>query len=244
MDNVQAIQLDVTIQSEIDAAAAFVKSEGRGLYGLINNAGVGVFGPLMLLSEEDMDFQFDVNLLGPYRITKAFGDQLIQSKGRVMTVSSIAGILSGSSMGAYSMSKHGVEAFIDALAAEMQPYGVAVAAVEPGNYKSKIMESSVARMQRIDSAEANSRFAPVLKSMKGPFDRSQYKEPDDVAQAALHFLTSDSPKRRYMVVPNQQEAKMTIKQVLREMVQLNHDHAFSYSREELIGILDEVLGEF
>ena len=99
-------------------------------------------------------------------------------------------------------------------------------------------------MKRIDSAEENSRFAAMLKEMKGPFDRSKYKEPDDVAKAALHFLTSDTPKRRYMVVPNQQEAKMTIKQVLREMVQLNHDQAFSYTRDELIAILDEVLGEF
>ena len=243
MDNVQAVQLDVTIQSEIDAAASFVKSNGKGLYGVINNAGVGVFGPLSVLSEEDLDFQFDVNLLGPYRITKAFADLLIESKGRVMNVSSIAGILPGQSMGAYSMSKHGVEAYTDALAAEMKSFGVEVAAVEPGNYKSKIMESMVERIKRIDSEEENSRFAPMLNSMKGPFDRSEYKEPDDVAEAALHFMTSNTPKRRYMVVPNQQEAKITIMQGLREIVQLNHEQPFSYTREELIALLDEVLGE-
>ena len=115
--------------------------------------------------------------------------------------------------------------------------------MEPGNYKSKIMESMVERIKRIDSAEENSRFATMLNTMKGPFDRSQYKEPDDVAEAALHFMTSNTPKRRYMVVPNQYEAKITIMQILREMVQLNHEQAFSYTREELIAMLDEVLGE-
>ena len=147
MKNVQAVQLDVTIQSEIDAAVEFVRSQERGLYGLINNAGVAVMGPLIELSEEDMNFQLDVNLFGPYRITKAFADLLIESEGRVMTVSSIAGILSGQLMGAYSMSKHGVEAFTDALAAELQRFNVEVAAVEPGNYKSQILASMIKRMK-------------------------------------------------------------------------------------------------
>ncbi len=243
MDNVQAVQLDVTIQSEIDAAVAFVRSEGKGLYGLINNAGVAVLGPLIELSEEDMNFQLDVNLLGPYRITKAFADLLIDSKGRVMTVSSISGILSGQLMGAYSMSKHGVEAFTDALAAEMKAFDVEVAAVEPGNYKSHIMASMVGRMKKAGYTGEDSRYGSVLDGMSGPIDRSQYKEPDDVAQAALHFLTSESPKRRYMVVPNEFEAKITIQQVLRELVQLNEGQTFTYTRDELLAMLDEALGE-
>lgn len=79
--------------------------------------------------------------------------------------------------------------------------------------------------------------------ISGPLDRSQYEEPDDVAQAALDFLTSASPKRRYMVVPNQGEAELTIRQALREMAQLNEGHAFSYDRDELVEMLDEVLSE-
>ncbi|MDG2449624.1 MAG: hypothetical protein P8M34_08290, partial [Saprospiraceae bacterium] len=77
----------------------------------------------------------------------------------------------------------------------------------------------------------------------GASDRSQYNEPDDVAQAALHFLTSDTPKRRYMVVPNQREAEITIRQMLRELVQLNEEQPFSYSRDELVDMLDQTLGK-
>jgi NAD(P)-dependent dehydrogenase (short-subunit alcohol dehydrogenase family) len=243
MANVQSVRLDVTIQSEIDAAVALVRSEGRGLFGLINNAGVSVMGPLIELSEEDMDFQLDVNLTGPYRVTKAFADLLIESEGRILTVSSIAGIVSGPFSGAYSMSKHGVEAYTDALAAELAGFNVAVAAVEPGNYKSQILASMVKRMEASGYSAEGSRYGSMLDMISGPLDRSQFKEPDDVALAALDFLSSDSPKRRYMVVPNQYEADITIRQALRELTQLNEGHAFSHTRDELVQMLDEALSE-
>jgi len=172
MENVQSIRLDVTIQSQIDAAVEFVQAEGRGLYGLINNAGVAVMGPLIELSEEDMDFQLDVNLFGPYRVTKAFADLLIESKGRIMTVSSIAGVLSGPFSGAYSMSKHGVEAYTDALAAELARFDVAVAAVEPGNYRSQIVASMVRRMKERGYSAEGSRYGSMLDLIRGPLDRS------------------------------------------------------------------------
>ena len=243
MDNVKAVQLDVTIQSEIDAAVELVRLEGRGLYGLINNAGVSVMGPLIELPEEDMKFLLDVNLLGPYRITKAFADLLIESEGRVLTVSSIAGILSGQFSGAYSMSKHGVEAYTDALAAELKGFNVEVAAVEPGNYKSQIVASMVKRMRQTGYSAQGSRYGSMLDMITGPLDRSQYDEPDDVALAALHFLSSESPKQRYMVVPNQFEAEITVRQILRELVQLNEGHRYSFTRDELVAMLDQALGE-
>jgi NAD(P)-dependent dehydrogenase (short-subunit alcohol dehydrogenase family) len=243
MENVKSIRLDVTIQSEIDAAVALVRAEGRGLYGLINNAGVAVMGPLIEMSDQDMEFQLDVNLFGPYRVTKAFADLLIESEGRVMTVSSIAGILSGPFIGAYSMSKHGVEAYTDVLAAELERFNVEVAAVEPGNYKSQITASMLKRMDQTGYSAAGSRYGSMRDLVSGPLDRSQYDEPDDVALAALHFLTSESPKRRYMVVPNQFEAEITIRQALRELVQLNEGHQFSYSRDELVELLDQALGD-
>jgi NAD(P)-dependent dehydrogenase (short-subunit alcohol dehydrogenase family) len=243
MENVKSVRLDVTIQSEIDAAVELVRAEGRDLYGLINNAGVAVMGPLIEQPEEELDFIIDVNLLGPYRVTKAFADLLIESEGRVLTVSSIAGILSGPFIGAYSMTKHGVEAYTDALAAEFARFNVAVAAVEPGNYKSQITASMVRRMREAGYSAEGSRYGSMLDLVTaGPLDRSQYEEPTDVALAALDFLTSESPKRRYMVVPNRMEAEITIRRALLELVQLNQDQPYAFTRDELVRMLDEVLG--
>ncbi|MDH3457878.1 MAG: SDR family NAD(P)-dependent oxidoreductase [Gemmatimonadota bacterium] len=242
MENVKSVRLDVTIQSEIDAAVELVRAEGRGLYGLINNAGVAVMGPLIEQPEEELEFIIDINLLGPYRVTKAFADLLIESEGRVLTVSSIAGILSGPFIGAYSMTKHGVEAFTDALAAELARFNVAVAAVEPGNYKSQITASMVRRMREAGHSGEGSRYGSMLDLVTGPLDRSQYEEPTDVALAALDFLTSASPKRRYMVVPNRMEAEITIRGALLQLVQLNQDQPYAFTRDELVQMLDEALG--
>ena len=81
----------------------------------------------------------------------------------------------------------------------------------------------------------------MLDRFSGPDDRSQFPEPDEVAMAVLHFMSSDTPKRRYLVVPNQREAEVTIRKAVQELVQLNQDHPFSYSRDELIRMLDEAL---
>jgi NAD(P)-dependent dehydrogenase (short-subunit alcohol dehydrogenase family) len=241
--NVKSVRLDVTIQSDIDAAVALVQTEGRGLYGLINNAGVSVIGPLVEIPEADMQFVFDVNVFGPYRVTKAFANLIIESQGRILNVSSIAGILSGPFSGVYSMSKHGVEAYTDTLAAELARFNVAVAAVEPGNYKSEILSSVVKRMKQAGYSADDAKYGSMLELIRGPLDRSQFKEPDDVALAALDFLSSDSPKRRYLIVPNKQEAEITIRQVLRQLTQLNDGHAYSYSRDELVQMLDEALAQ-
>lgn len=242
MPNVEAIRLDVTVQSEIDAAVERVRSAGRGLWGLINNAGVVVAGPLIELPEADMRFQLDVNLLGPYRVTKAFAPLLIDSRGRILNTSSLSGIVSGAFIGAYSISKHGIEAYTDVLAAELAGFGVSVAAVEPGNYKSDIVLAMLDRLEAEGYTAEGSRYdRSMLDVFRGPADRSDMPEPDDVAAAALEFMSTDSPKRRYLVVPVQNQAEIVIRTLLQELVQLNGDQPFSYDRDALVRMLDEAL---
>jgi len=219
------MRLDVTKPDEIAAAVATVTQGGRGLWGLVNNAGVAVTGPFAELKEEDFDFVMNVNAYGPFRMTKAFLPLITASKGRIVTISSISGILSSGNLGVYSMSKHAVEAFGDSLAAQVEPLGVAVSLIEPGNYNSQIGVSAVARTGG----------DPKLA------DRSRYKEPDEVAEAVEQALFEPVPKRRYMVVPDQHEAEITIRKAIQELVQLNEGQNHTYSREALIGMLDEAL---
>ena len=242
MENVQSIRLDVTIQEEIDAAVETVREAGRGLYGLVNNAGVAVVGPLIEVEEEDLHFQLNVNVYGPYRITKAFSALIIEEKGRIVTIGSISGILTGAFAGPYSMSKHAVEAFTDALAAEMVQLDVHVSVVEPGNYQSRISSSLRRRLEANDQTFEGSLFEEQLQEMvSGLDDRLQYKEPDEVAEAVLHALFDENPKRRYLVVPNQREAEVTIRKAIEKLVQLNEGHTYTYDRASLIAMLDEAL---
>jgi NAD(P)-dependent dehydrogenase (short-subunit alcohol dehydrogenase family) len=115
--NVQAVRLDVTDTRDIDAAVEAVTKSGRGLYGLVNNAGVGVSGSFTDMKPEEFDLVMAVNVYGPYRVTRAFAPLIISQKGRITTIGSIGGILASRNLGAYGMSKHAMEAFTDSLAA-------------------------------------------------------------------------------------------------------------------------------
>jgi len=242
MDNVEAVRLDVTYPEDIEAALQQITDAGRGLYGVVNNAGVAIVGPLIETDIEELEWLFDVNVYGPYRITQAFAPLILESRGRVVNISSIAGILSSGMLGQYSMSKHALEAYTDALAAELVPFGVHVSAVEPGNYNSSIGDNIVRRMESSGFDLETSRYADRLKAfMAAGGDRSRFKDPDDVAAAVLHALSDDNPKRRYMVTPTQRSAEITIRKAIEELVQLNEDHAHSYSRDALVQMLDETL---
>ena len=120
IENVKAIKLDVTKTSQIENMVQLIKNEGKGLYAVVNNAGVGDFGPLIEFQEENFDFLMNVNIKGPFRITKAVADLIIESKGRIITIGSISGILSSAFLGPYSMSKHAMEAYNDSLSQEMK----------------------------------------------------------------------------------------------------------------------------
>ena len=247
IDNVQSVRLDVTHQDEIDAAVRMVRDAGRGLHGIVNNAGVAVIEPLIEVDEEQMDFQFDVNVYGPYRITKAFAPLLIESKGRMTTIGSISGILSGRFAGPYSMSKHAVEAYTDSLAVELASFGVHVSVIEPGNYESEIGKNVLRRLEERGFSTEGSLYQEDLDRMMARrterMDQQRDKDPEEVAEAAVHALFAEKPLRRYMVVPNEQQADITIRKALQEALQLNQWQAYSYSRDELVAMLEEELAK-
>jgi len=139
------------------------------LYGLINNAGVFIGGPLMDVDLEEFKWLMDVNVYGVYRLNQAFAPLIIESRGRISTIGSISGTLAGSYSGQYSMSKHAIEAYTDSLAAEMAPLKVQVSVIEPGNYNSAIGISAKDRM-RVKSREYARKGSPFyrgLQSMAG-----------------------------------------------------------------------------
>ena len=201
-------------------------------------------GPLIEIDESELDFLFDVNVYGPYRITKAFAPMVIESQGRIVNISSISGTLSGGLYGIYSMSKHALEAYTDSLAREMETLGVKVVGVEPGNYKTNIYHNRCDRLLEQGYDPEKSRFKEYVTRMyntckERPVDTDP--EPDQVADAVAHAVFADAPKEHYLVVPEQRQAMWTISKAIEELVSLNEDHAFSYSRDELVQMLDEAL---
>lgn len=245
IENVQGIRLDVTVQEDIDAAVKTITEAGRGLHGLVNNAGVAVLAPLIEVDEEDFDFQMNVNVYGPYRVTRAFAPLIIESKGRISTTGSISGILSGTLFGPYSMSKHAMEAYTDSLAMEMERFGVQVSVIEPGNYPSNIGKTLAKRMKARGQSPDGSLYQEDLERVMGwvDSDKPVDSDPMDVAKAALHAMFDENPKRRYMVVPNERQADVTVRKAMEEMVQLNQGQKYTFSRDELVKMLDEAMAK-
>lgn len=223
MPNVRGVRLDVTSPTDVAAAVELVRGSGRPLHGVVNNAGVAVVDPVLSTRDEDFDFQMQVNVYGVFRVTKAFAPLVIESKGRIVNISSISAFLSDSGTAAYTMSKAAVEALTNVFAAEMAPLGVSVIAVEPGAYNTDILKPALERS--------------VTKGFSA--DRSTMKPPDEVANVVLQALSDAKPKRRYMIVPEQSQAEETIRGVVDVLVQLNEDQAYSYDRAALIRMLDD-----
>ncbi|MDH5622311.1 MAG: SDR family NAD(P)-dependent oxidoreductase [Gammaproteobacteria bacterium] len=243
IENITAVKLDVTKQDQVNAAVELVKKKGTGLYALVNNAGVGGGDTVLDTPIEDQTFVYQVNVEGVYRMSQAFAPLIIEAKGRIVTTGSIAGTVSSfPGFSAYSGSKHWIEAFTDGFATEMEPFGVTVSVVEPGNYKSNIRRTSVER----EFEQLKSEGGEITDEMKEAYEATaarelSYKEPDEVTAAFMHALFDEQPLRRYMVVPNEREQRFTIQTQLNELVQLNQWGPYSYSRDELVEMLNATL---
>jgi NAD(P)-dependent dehydrogenase (short-subunit alcohol dehydrogenase family) len=206
-----------------------------------------IVDPLIEFEDWTMDFVFDVNVFGVVRVTRAFAPLIIESRGRIVTTSSISGVLSGglTGYGFYAMSKHAIEAFSDQLSWEMMKLGVHVAAVEPGNFGTNI---GTTRCGRMLAEREERRFQHFADEMNEYYDGcaewlaeggvSDSPPPVMVADAIQHALFAESPREHYLVVADQFEARITIGKLLEELVHMNEGHDATFSREELIQMLD------
>ena len=128
------VVLDVTDQDSVRAAVRLVGQavDGRGLHGLVNNAGVGVSGPVEHLGLDQVRHQFEVNVFGQLVVTQACLPLLRQTGGRIVMLGSVGGWITMPFAGPLCASKHAIRSFADALRMELRGSGVAVVLVEPG----------------------------------------------------------------------------------------------------------------
>jgi len=189
--------LDVTDPVAIEAAAAAV---GERLDGLVNNAGIGVAGPLEHMPLDEFRRQLEVNLTSQLALTQACLPALRAARGRLVLIGSISGKSALPFMGAYAVTKFGLEALADALRVELAPDGVDVSIVEPGTIATAIWK----KPQPVADAlgpEAVERYGARIERFRSLADaRSSKAAPADaVARAVEHALTARRPRTRYLV---------------------------------------------
>lgn len=241
--NVHPLRLDVTQPAEIAAAVEAVTKAGRGLYGLVNNAGVATFGRVAEMRMEEFDLTMKVNAYGPVMMVKAFAPLIIAEKGRIVNISSPSGITDGGGpdIVAYVMSKHAVEGLTDSLVLQFGPLGVEVTAVEPGAYRSEIDKNMLERFTEDEKAYAH-------KILGSTLDPTMFPEADEVAITVAQALSEPHPKRRYLAIPrdtrnriNSRLPERLIRWQVKKVVQWNEGLVDSFDRATLIKMLDDAL---
>jgi len=202
---IRPLIIDVTQGDTVAAAAAEVRAAvgSHGLYGLVNNAGIVVVGPVETVAIEDLRHQFEVNVIGQIAVTQTLLPLLRQAPGRVVIMGSIFGLLSCPYVGAYAASKFALEAITDSMRMELAPWGIDVSIVEPGRMATAIWDKSLSAMENwrerddpVHALYATSMAAALTKASN--LARTS-ASPERVARAVAHALTARTPKTRYRV---------------------------------------------
>jgi NAD(P)-dependent dehydrogenase (short-subunit alcohol dehydrogenase family) len=201
------VVFDVTDTSAIAQGAAQV-AEALGtdrLFGLVNNAGMAVLGPLLLLDPNEFRRQLDVNLTGQLVVTQAFAPMLGTDRsrtgapGRIVMMSSVGGRNASPFMGPYNTSKFGLEGFSESLRRELMIFGIDVIIIAPGAIATPIWDKADA----LDVApfENTPYFEPLTIAKQAIAIGRKGFPPDTIGRAVLHALTTPRPKTRYVITP-------------------------------------------
>jgi NAD(P)-dependent dehydrogenase (short-subunit alcohol dehydrogenase family) len=200
------LPLDVTLPESIASAAQAIRESvgAAGLAGLVNNAGIAVAGPLEILPIDQLREAFAVNVLGVIGVTLAMLPLLRQGRGRIVNIGSLNGRIACPYLGAYSASKHALEALSDALRIELRSWGIQVAVVQPGNTATPLWDKSFA------AADALATQAPAAAIALYKADLAAFRAAcahlavtagtvDRTVRAIVHALTARRPRVRYRI---------------------------------------------
>ncbi|MGI9286580.1 MAG: SDR family oxidoreductase [Pseudomonadales bacterium] len=205
-DHVTPILLDVTDTASVAAAATKVTAALKGSHfiGLVNNAGIMISGPLEFVSQQDLQTQMDVNVVGQMAVTRAFLPLLREHQGRIVNIGSTSGHIPSAFTGPYCASKYALLALTDVLRMELRPFGIHVAMIEPGVIATPIWSKVIkaeGELQSNMAAESETLYGHALADRRLLLNRLDASggSPETVATAVQHALLSQRPNTRYVL---------------------------------------------
>ncbi|MCJ8013908.1 SDR family oxidoreductase [Paenibacillus sp. KQZ6P-2] len=193
---IRTVQLDVTQDSDVKQAAAYIKDQFGRLDVLVNNAGTAYGGFIEEVPAEVWLEQMNTNFHGMVRMTQAVLPLMRERrKGRIIQMSSISGRIGFPGYGPYASSKFAVEGFSECLALETEPFGIDVVIVEPGAYGTPIWEKGFTQMSTTSGLPYQAMLDKVLAfSQKSA---QQGGDPREVARLVAHIACLKRPAFRY-----------------------------------------------
>jgi NAD(P)-dependent dehydrogenase (short-subunit alcohol dehydrogenase family) len=201
----ETLEMDVCDDNSVQGAIASVHQKTGAIDVLINNAGFVQVGAVEDLSMEDWRRQFETNFFGVIRVTQAVLPRMRERrKGRILMMSSISGFVTPPTQGAYSASKHAIEALSNALRHELYPFGIHTILIQPGYIMTNIQNTAVALAQPHREKFKSGPYARIYASYleSASTTRAQSKTtPKDCARIMLKAIEAPHPKARYAVTP-------------------------------------------
>ncbi len=208
LQNFTPLLLDVTDQSAVRAAADMVRTalKGRKLWGLVNNAGIAIPGPILHQPLAEFRKQIEVNLIGAFVVSQTFApllgadSALGGSPGRIVNISSLGGKIGSPLLAGYCSSKHGLEGLSESLRRELVVYGIDVVIIGPGAVRTPIWDKAHGG----DARYAGTNYGPAMKALGAMMERASRDglSVDRVGELVHRVLTSRRPGVRYALAPS------------------------------------------
>ena len=193
---VTTLRMDVTDEESVTSCVGEVLRSAGGVDILVNNAARLDEGPLEEFSAADLQAVFETNLFGVARVTNAVLPSMrARRRGRIVNVSSLAGLMPAPFMGAYCASKHALEAYSESLRYEVAPLGIHVSLIEPGYYRTGLAERKHRSPGTVADYDAGRRAA--FAWFEG--QERAAPDPDPVIETFLRIIAAPKPRLRYPV---------------------------------------------
>ncbi len=212
LPGVHYLRADVRDTASVQAAVeAVLKAEGR-IDVLINNAGMGIGGPVEFAPEDDVKLQMDTNFMGQVRFMQAVLPAMRkQGSGKILCFSSIGGVMGLPFQGFYSASKFAIEGFCEALQIEVRRHGIQVILIEPGDFSTGF---TAARIKQV-SGEAAAAYPSLRKSVSS-FEKDEQTglKPEFLASKIAKIIRKKHPKFRYVIATFIQKLSIHLTRIL------------------------------
>lgn len=239
--NIYPCKLDVRDSGDMNNLKQFIQDQERGLYGIVNNAGIGILEPLIETNDDELNNIFDINLFAPMRIVKNLIEYLIESKGRIVNIGSIAGIVSPGFLGLYSMTKHALATLTEVYGGELKKFGIHASIVEAGGYRSKIVQN-YNNIKHINSSYYQNEIIDFLENwyiMK----TDELPPPDNVAITVEHALFDEDPRSHYLICDQKPEVDGVLEKTINNLVQYFADNDNYITKDQLTELFKSKLDQ-
>lgn len=210
------VALDVRDSNSIVKAIEIVVKNEKRLDVVINNAGVGITGPIEEIPIEEIRNHFETNFFGPIEVMKAVLPQMRNQKsGLVINITSIAGYMGLPYRGIYSASKGALELITEALRMETKSFGIHITNVAPGDFATNIAAGRY-HAPVVKGSAYEIPYGNTLKSMDEHVDSGS--NPNEMAEAVYKIIQTSNPKIHYKVGAFMQKFSIVLKRILPDKV--------------------------